>query len=248
MIVERQRRTFTPKEGHTKYINGDGIYVPSCTTVLKIINKSKLVYWANSLGWKRKRIDDELNKASAIGTLTHEYVERIIKGDRVDLSPLNLLEPAVKDGVINSLQSFIKWWKDNKSRITVLDIELQMTNKLFGGTCDLVCLLDEEPCIVDFKTNSDFYFTMFLQLAGYVELYEETYSDKDCIKNIAVLRMDKRNGEKATLMTADDLLEKTESEEWSRRDVIDYYISVFDKIVSVYYDLYDIVQDWGEEL
>ena len=38
---------------HNVYCNKDDKEVPSVTTILKIINKPSLMYWANGMGFRR---------------------------------------------------------------------------------------------------------------------------------------------------------------------------------------------------
>ena len=47
--------------GHTVYKNKYKKEVPSVTTILKILNKPALQKWANSLGFKRQKLDDATN-------------------------------------------------------------------------------------------------------------------------------------------------------------------------------------------
>lgn len=242
MYLRRRRRLYKSESTHTKYVNKYGDVVPSCTTILKIINKKELLYWANSLGWKRKKINDELEKASTIGILTHSYIENIIKNEKVDLSKLDFQSKEVEKGVINSLQSFVKWWKNNKHRIKIIDIEKQFTSDYYGGTIDLICELDGELTIIDFKTSKSFYFSMFLQLAGYTKLYEDI--TKNRIENVAILRLDKTNSNEAEFMEIDDVVLMSKLD-WDSRQMIEYYIGIFEQVAGLYDFLYDISKDWG---
>jgi len=213
------------------------------TTILKLLGKDALIGWANSLGWKRKRVSDELAKASAIGSIAHTYIEKIIKGETIELK-LDVLSDDIKIGVINSLNSFIKWWKKNKHRVELLNIELELCGLDYGGTADLVCLLDGELTILDFKTSGNFYFTMFLQLAAYAKLYNELVNKIDGVSQVGILRVDKKNGNEAQLMTMDDVIDRGNLS-LTRKEAINEYISVYDKIADLFYSIYDISKDWG---
>ena len=41
------------QDEHRKYFNKDGKEVPSCTTIIKMLNKPELVKWANYMGFKK---------------------------------------------------------------------------------------------------------------------------------------------------------------------------------------------------
>ena len=54
--------------------------VPSVTTIIgRFKNSTGLLIWSNQLGLEGKRYQDELNKASEIGTSVHELAELHIK-------------------------------------------------------------------------------------------------------------------------------------------------------------------------
>ena len=58
-----------------KYMH-NGIYVPRVTEIIsKMIHEDYLLYWANSLGFKRKKYKEELELAASKGTLAHSEIE-----------------------------------------------------------------------------------------------------------------------------------------------------------------------------
>jgi hypothetical protein len=251
MIIKgRTRRMFKPGEEHTKYVNDDGEYVPSATTILKILSKEALQHWANSLGWKRKSIKEELEKSSMIGSLAHGYVEEITKGAKIiDLSPIELHGIEIYNGVANSVTSFIKWWRKNRHRIEIIATERQMNGQTYGGTTDLVCKFDGIPCIIDYKTSKDFYYSMFLQLAGYVDLHETEVDENMIFEQVAILRLDKRNGDEATLLTMTDVIERAGlTGVMNERAMIREYIKAFESMCDLFYKLNDISGDWGVKI
>lgn len=230
IIRSRESRKYTPKDGHTKYTNSDGDYVPSVTTILKVIPKESLIYWANSLGWKHKSVQKELNESSYVGTCVHEMIEEIMQGKK----PYNMKKLMDENEKIkNSMSSFIKWWKKHKDRLKVIDVEKEMSCDKYGGTTDLICEYDDELIIVDFKTSGDFYFSMYIQLAAYVKLYEQETGKH--VKDVAVLRVDKKNGEKARLKRLSDI----------PNGDIDYYYSIFKACLELYNALYVLEKDWS---
>ena len=83
-IVNRKLRKYKESLDHTTYYNSKGDVVPSVTTVLKVIAKESLIYWANSLGWKRKSVKRELDESSKVGTYVHLYIEAYITDNKKD--------------------------------------------------------------------------------------------------------------------------------------------------------------------
>lgn len=153
---------------HTKYFNSLNKEVPSVTTILKILNKPALVYWANYLGYKRVSVDDELYRTSSFGTKIHELIEHAIQGKRIvyyhELPDYSMYE------VLSALNNFYKWY--NKVEAEAVFQEKKFTSDNYGGTLDYYGIIDDKKTIVDFKTSKDIYPTMFVQLGLYIHLLE----------------------------------------------------------------------------
>lgn len=237
IIQSRKIPDYIPPDGHIKYKNKDDKYVPSVTTVIGVMPKESLIYWANSLGWKRKSVSKELEYAANVGTTVHEYIEKIITNDKVnnDYNEAKI-EYDIKFNYItetkNALLSFLDWYKINRNDLELIEIEKSMSGNTYGGTCDMICKYKDQLMIFDFKTSSDFYFSMFVQLAAYVRLYEN-YSD-DIVKDVAVLRMDKKNGEIAKFKRLSDI----------PNGDIDYYYYVFEQCLNMWNVLRVLESDW----
>lgn len=238
MIIRSRKDTrYVPKGTHTKYININGEFVPSVTNVIKVIPKDALIYWANSLGWKKKSVKRELEESAYIGTIAHNTIEKIIIKDKQEgvFNADKLRECMYKHSsleVQNSVLSFISWYEINRNDIELIDIERKMVNLSYGGTCDMICKYKNKPMIFDFKTSGDFYFSMFVQLSAYVKLYERETDTE--IEDVAVLRVDKKDGEIAQLKRLSEV----------RNGDIDYYYSVFEQCLDLYYSLYVLENDW----
>lgn len=239
LILRKSDYNFSESKDHTTYYGKDGI-VPSSTTVLKILNKESLIHWANMLGWKRKRVKDELESTSLIGTAAHNVVEQIIRHPEKDLLNMmyeddilkNQLNLDERDLAINAIYSFNKWWKHNSNKIDIIDIEKQMSCDTYGGTLDFVCKYNGKLVIIDFKTSKDFYFTQFLQLASYANLYK--INEYEEVEDVAILRLDKKYGEEAELLFMSQL----------PCGSLSRYIKIFNKLVDIYYDVHSLETEW----
>lgn len=236
VIHSRKENKYYPKGLHTKYMNTEGNYVPSVTNIIKVIPKDALIYWANSLGWKRKSVQKELEEAANIGTCVHNYIEKLIKDDKDSSLNLDNIENDIRLCYIsetrNALLSFLEWYKINRTNLKAIDIEKSMSGDFYGGTCDMICKYDDKLMIFDFKTSGDFYFSMFVQLAAYVRLYEN--ETNNIIDDVAVLRMDKKNGNTAKLKKLSDI----------KNGDIDFYYYVFEQCLNLYKSIYLIENDW----
>lgn len=238
-ISSRSKNKIKFNENHTNYINSKNEYVPSVTTILKVLAKDDvLMIWANNLGWKRKSYKTELDKSSIIGTTAHAFCEYMMTKDEELLSQIKTRMETFADDIfvptMNAIDSFKKWYSKNSHRLKVIESELSMTCEDFGGTTDLVCEFDGTLMLMDFKTSSSFYMSQFLQLAAYSIMYEKTYSKK--IKDVAVLRLDKKSGKEAELLKLSSL----------PKGNLKYYKHVF-KILLKLYKYYNVLDnDWND--
>ena len=237
MIIHSRKSTrYYPSGMHTRYINMNGEYVPSVTNIIKVIPKDNLIYWANSLGWKRKSVRKELEEAANIGTNVHEYIEKIIKNDKQKNLNLDNIRNDIKLNYVaetkNALISFLDWYEVNRYSLELIDMEKSMSGDFYGGTCDMICKYNNKLMIFDFKTSGDFYFSMYVQLAAYVRLYENETNEK--IDDVAVLRMDKKFGNIAKLKKLSDI----------KNGDIDFYYYVFEQCLNLYRSIYLLEKDW----
>lgn len=236
-IVNRKLRKYKESLDHTTYYNSKGDVVPSVTTVLKVIAKESLIYWANSLGWKRKSVKRELDESSKVGTYVHLYIEAYITDNKKEVSSiLKEIENCTYDErnqILNGIDSFRQWWQHNENNFEIIECEKEMSCDEYGGTADLIAKYKGKLVILDFKTSKSFYFTMFLQLAAYAFMYKFKYGIRP--KDVAVLRMDKYNGKPAELLWLSDL---------PGGDLDFYYIS-YKRALDLFENIHILDQDWS---
>ena len=238
-IASREKNKIKFNSSHTNYINSNGDYVPSVTTILKMLAKDDaLMVWANSLGWKKKSYKKELETTAIIGTLAHSFCEYTFNKDEELLSQvkdqMSKLDNDALQQTLNAINSFKAWHSENKDKIEIIGTELILSCNDFGGTTDLVCKYNNKRILLDYKTSGAFYMTQFLQLAAYTIMYEKKYKKK--IEDVAVLRLDKKHGHKAELLMLSSLPNGN----------LEYYKEIFKKIVEVYKLHYILVNDWDE--
>ena len=157
-----------------------GTNVPSVTTILsRCIHEDYLMYWANSLGFKRKRYSDEINKAATAGTEGHNSIE-------------NYLTDGTDNGNI-CLQGFLLWWDilNQNHKVEILGMEVPLVLSYCGGTYDLLLKIDDRIFLVDFKTSNHLSYKYFIQLAAYRHML---YKAKNInIDGCLILQLDKNN-------------------------------------------------------
>lgn len=187
-------------DNHYKYyINDDGERVMRVSEVIKLIAKDQLLVWANMLGFKGISYHKELERTANIGSLCHSVIEMYFNKSYlavVDYDEYDISYYGDKLEVRRALDSFFVWLERFLEHRTynVKFTELVVVGKELGGTID--CGIDgwkdpDKVIFVDYKTSGDFYLTQFLQLAGYVSLYEEKYG-KDTVEGVMVVLLSKK--------------------------------------------------------
>ena len=158
---------------HTIYKNSIGKVVPSCTNIVKLLNKD-LMKWANYLGFKRIDYDKYMNELAEYGTYTHLIFEQIMSGknppefpDRDYYDDLEYKELLRKIYLIKDKFSEDNGWK-------VVYTEHEMYGDKFGGTLDLLMFHEKYGyALLDLKTSKQTYRSHYIQLAGYCRLLKE---------------------------------------------------------------------------
>lgn len=209
---------------HSTYNNKEGMEVPSVTTILKVLNKPFIAKWANSLGWKRQSYDKVLEESAERGTFVHELLHEYLfkEGKRFDIS---------HPDTVNFIAEYINAFKEFLSEHELEPIwgEKSFSVEQYGGTIDLLCNLDNELTILDFKTSKRFYSSHFIQLGAYIQLLE---AHDIFPAQVGICRI--RDG-------------KVELKLIKREDMIDY-IDLFNSLMNTFYMVYELNKEWGDML
>ncbi len=161
----------TPKAG---YFLKDGTKVPGTTTICSAYKDSKgLMYWAWNQGKQGLDYRETRDKAGDIGTLVHAAIEARLGG-----VPM----PVLDDVSERAYQAFLRWQWQNKIEIIKQEVQLVSEEYEYGGTLDAVGVVDGEHVLLDWKTSKGVYKNYLLQLAAYVLLWNENYSDRKIAK------------------------------------------------------------------
>lgn len=209
---------------HSTYINKKEVEVPSVTTIIKLLNKPFIAKWANSLGWKRQSYDKVLEESANKGTFVHETLHEYLfkEGKKFDLS---------NPDVLNFLYENLNTFKEFEKEYDIKPIwgEKSFSLDRFGGTVDLYCELNNKYTILDFKTSKRFYSSHFIQLGAYIQLLE---ANDYKVEQVAILRI--REGDyDIKIINREDMNE---------------YIELFNRLVEVFYLVYELNEEWGDLL
>ncbi len=169
---------------HTVYKNSEGKRVPGVTTITGVLNKPALVPWANKIGLQGIEVSKYVDDLAAIGTLAHYMVECHIKKEKPALDDYSKNQI---DSAETSFLKFLDW--EGKHKIQYMETEKQLISEKFqyGGTLDILMVLDGVRTLVDLKTCKAIYSDHFLQVGGgYMLLANENIGD---IKEAGILRI-----------------------------------------------------------
>ncbi len=187
--------------GHWYQVQGILNPVPSVTTILSVYPKGE--GFAKWLG-DQPSYDaacKERDEAGARGTKVHHAI--------TDL--LNLEKLTKEDFTIEQwkmLMSFINWIEDVAPDVIANELPLASMEHLFAGTTDLICDIDGERYVIDFKTSSSIqYGSQELQVQAYRVALEEMGWTIDRLGLVRLGTKHKRGYEFKKIDPSDDAFE-----------------------------------------
>lgn len=173
----------------SRYYRRNGEYYPSITYVLSYYPKGKIYEnWLKQVGFASDYI---VKKAGEEGTQTHELIEKYLEGEELSfLSPNG--NPLYHPDVWRMFLKFVEFWETYKPTLIETEVHLFSDEYKVAGTCDLVCEIDGELWIIDFKTSNNLQTTYDLQTAIYGKCYEECFGKTPDRFGILWLKSSKR--------------------------------------------------------
>ena len=159
----------------SRYYRRNGKYYPSITYVLSYYPKGKFFEnWLKQVGFASEHI---VKKAGEEGTQVHEMIEEYLNGKELNfLSPSGT--PLFNPDVWQMFLRFVDFWEEYKPTLIEAEVHLFSDEIKVAGTCDMVCEINGEIWIIDFKTSNNLQTTYDLQTAIYGKCYEECFGKK----------------------------------------------------------------------
>ena len=175
-MTEKKKAT-TKKKPRRVYKDEAGNKLPSVTEILGGLGwkYGPLMQWANRLGREGKTLSEGSRDAMEIGSVAHDMIESWLLGrgtpEHVKEVPEHIWTPA-----FNCFEKFEAWYLEAKwdQRFQILGTEVAMVDRTrrFGGTADLVGVIDGVPIMLDYKTGKSVYAETSVQLAAYCQLWD----------------------------------------------------------------------------
>ena len=91
---------------------------------------------------------------------------------------------------------FVDFWEEYKPTLIEAEVHLFSDEIKVAGTCDMVCEINGEIWIIDFKTSNHLQTTYDLQVAVYGQMYKECFGKKIVRYGILWLKSSKRKSNK----------------------------------------------------
>ena len=175
-----------------RYYQRNGEYYPSVTYVLSFYPKGKFFEdWLKKVGYSADYI---VKKASEEGTQVHEMIEAYLNGE--ELKFLEHGRPMYAPNIWQMFLRFVDFWEEYKPTLIEAEIHLFSDKLKIAGTCDMVCEINGELWIIDFKTSNHLQTTYDLQTAIYAKCFEECFGKKVDRTGILWLKSSKRRAKK----------------------------------------------------
>ena len=177
------------------YEDGNRTY-PSVTYVLSYYPKGRnFEDWLKKVGYASDFI---AKKAADEGTLVHNLAERYLRGDKIDLMDEDQ-NPKYDLKIWKMFLRFVDFWETSKAELIETEVFLYSDALNIVGTCDLVCKINDEICVIDIKTSNHLQITYELQSAIYARCFEECYDQKVDKVGILWLKSPKRSYKEGVL-------------------------------------------------
>ena len=173
----------------SRYYQRNGEFYPSITYVLGTYPKGKFFEdWLKKVGYASEHI---VRKAASQGTETHEMIEDYLNGKELKfLSSKG--QPKYDTLVWQMFLRFVDFWEKYNPELIETEVHIFSDELKVAGTCDMVCKIDGELWIIDFKTSNNLQTTHDLQTAVYGKCYEECYGVTPARYGILWLKSNKR--------------------------------------------------------
>ena len=178
-----------------RYYQRNGEYYPSVTYVLSHYPKGKFFEdWLKKVGYASEHI---VKKAGEEGTQVHEMIEDYLNGEEMNFLSNGI--PIYNPHIWQMFLRFVDFWEEYKPSLIEAEVHLFSDELKIAGTCDMVCEINGELWIIDFKTSNNLQSTYDLQTAIYAKCYEECFGKKVNRTGVLWLKSSKRGPKKGVI-------------------------------------------------
>lgn len=151
--------------------DGSVKYVPSVTWVCGHYPKGIAFYkWLADKGWDEA--EALKNAAGDRGSKVHKAIETLMDGQLVKIddkfvNPTTNQPEELTIEEYDAILSFANWFNEVKPKIIAAEFVVFNDEENYAGTVDLLCEIDKEVWLIDFKTSQSVWSEYELQVSAY---------------------------------------------------------------------------------
>lgn len=169
-------------------------YYPSITYILQYYPKGPIFEdWLKKVGYAADFI---VKKASEEGTIVHALIEQYLNDDELKFFGKNH-NPLYSIEVWKMFLRFVEFWEKYKPKLINQEIIVYSDELKIAGTCDLICEINDQIWVIDYKSSNQLQTVYELQTAIYSKCIEELYNIKPERYGILWLKSSKRKEDKS---------------------------------------------------
>lgn len=173
----------------SRYYLRNGEYYPSITYVLQYYPKGKhFEDWLKQVG---NNADYIVRKSADDGTKVHNMIESYLNGEELNFLSLKG-QPQYETDIWQMFLKFVEFWETFKPELIEAETHLFSDELKIAGTCDLICKINNQLWVIDYKTSNHLHTIYEFQLAAYDKCYEECFEVKPDRRGILWLKSAKR--------------------------------------------------------
>jgi|TARA_R100000093_G_scaffold42251_1_gene22048 hypothetical protein len=157
-----------------RYYSRDGVFVPSVTYILGVAYPSGpgLSEWMKRVGMNADAIKEE---AGEEGTFVHDAIDRMVNKESISSEAIQQqFNPKRSLKIHRCLQAFLDWHQEFMPKILRHEFTTWNAKDKYAGTVDLLCEIDGEKYLVDYKTSKSVYDSHRAQVAAYCKAEKVT--------------------------------------------------------------------------
>jgi hypothetical protein len=170
-VTASEKAIRSKSKAHIQYKLANGTNVPGTTTVVGILDKPALKFWANKIGLQGIKMSDYVDALANVGKAAHAAILAELSGKAAESAFVDLA-PDIRSLAENCYLSYREW--ANRHMLVPISMETPLVSESlrYGGTADFVGIVDGELELIEFKTGG-IWPEHFIQLAAYAQLLEE---------------------------------------------------------------------------
>ncbi len=159
---------------------GKHIFLPSVTYVLDCYPKGiAFRQWLKDVGNEAKVI---AQKAAESGSKVHDALERIANGEIISFE-----KEGYTDYEWKGLLNFIEFFRMFNPKIIKIETKILDNDLGVAGTADLICEIDGETWLIDYKFSNAVHTNYMIQISTYARIIENTLKIK--IDRLGILHL-----------------------------------------------------------